>query len=118
MTRSGRSGTPRHRIEAVTQPRYDGGHVPARRPHRTRARPDAQARMKRVAGAHAHAGTKTSFRYDATWHVEGRLLTWKAAVSLPGRRWSLAGGTPDWTGGGEAKAVRDDIARSIDGLEL
>jgi hypothetical protein len=24
MTRSGRSGTPRHRIEAVTQPRYDG----------------------------------------------------------------------------------------------
>jgi hypothetical protein len=39
-------------------------------------------------------------------------------VTLPGRRWSLAGGTPEWTGGGESKAVQDDIARSIDGLEV
>ena len=74
-------------------------------------------RMKRLASSHVHAETKTSFRYEATWHVEGPLLTWKAAVSLPGRRWSLAGGTPEWTAGGEAKAVQDDIARSIDGLE-
>ena len=74
--------------------------------------------MKRVvAGSHVHAETKTSFRYEATWHVEGPLLAWKARVSLPGRRWALAGGTPEWTGGNEAKAVRDDIARSIDGLE-
>ncbi len=76
-------------------------------------------RTKRVvAGSHAHAETKTSFRYEATWDVEGSLLTWKATIFLPGRRWSLAGGTPEWTGGGEAKAVRDDIARSIDGLEV
>jgi hypothetical protein len=76
-------------------------------------------RMKRVvASSHVHAQTKTSLRYEATWHVEGPMLTWKATVSLPGRRWSLAGGTPEWTGGGEAKAVQDDIARSIDGLEL
>ena len=75
--------------------------------------------MKRVvASSHVHAQTKTSFRYEATWHVEGSLLTWKATVSLPGRRWSLAGGMPDWHGGGEAAAVRKDIARSIDGLEL
>jgi hypothetical protein len=49
--------------------------------------------------------------------VEGPLLAWQAEVSLPGRRWALAGGTPEWTGGNEAKAVRDDIARSIDGLQ-
>ena len=76
-------------------------------------------RTKRVvASSHVHAETKASFRYEATWHVEGPLLTWKATVSAPGRLWSLAGGTPEWAGGGEAKAVQDDIARSIDGLEL
>ena len=75
--------------------------------------------MKRVvASSHVHAQTKTSLRYEAIWHVEGPLLTWKATVSLPGRLWHLAGGTPDWAGGGEAKAVREDVARSIDGLEL
>ena len=75
--------------------------------------------MKRVvASSHVHAQTKTSFRYEATWHVEGPLLTWKATVSLPGRHWSLAGGMPEWTGGSEAQAVREDVARSIDGLEL
>ena len=74
--------------------------------------------MKRVvASAHVHAETKTAFRYEATWHVEGPMLAWNASVTLPGRRWSLAGATLEWTGGGEAKAVRDDIARSIDGLE-
>ena len=74
--------------------------------------------MKRVvASSHTHAETKTSFRYEATWHVQGRLLSWKAEVSLPGRRWSLAGGTPDWHGGSEADAVREDVARSIDGLQ-
>lgn len=70
-----------------------------------------------VASSHVHAETRTSFRYEATWDIEGPLLTWKAKVSLPGRRWSLAGGTPEWTGGNEAKAVRDDVARSIDGLQ-
>jgi len=70
-----------------------------------------------VASSHVHAQTKTSFRYEATWHVEGPLLAWKAEVSLPGRRWSLAGGMPDWRGGSEAEAVREDVARSIDGLE-
>jgi hypothetical protein len=70
-----------------------------------------------VASSHVHAQTRTSFRYEATWDVEGTLLTWKATVSLPGRCWSLAGGTLEWTGGNEAKAVRDDVARSIDGLE-
>jgi len=74
--------------------------------------------MKRVvASSHVHAQTKTSFHYEATWHVDGPLLTWKAAVSLPGRRWSLAGGTPEWKGGSEAEAVREDVGRSIDGLE-
>ena len=71
-----------------------------------------------VTSAHVHAETKTSFRYEATWCIEGVMLTWKASVTLPGRRWSLAGGTPEWTDGSEAKAVRDDIARSIDGLEV
>jgi len=71
-----------------------------------------------VASSHVHAQTKTSFRYEATWHVDGSLLTWKATVSLPGRRWSLAGGLPHWSGGSEAAAVREDIGRSIDGLEL
>ena len=70
-----------------------------------------------VASSHVHCETRASYRYEATWDVEGPLLTWKATVSLPGRRWSLAGGTPEWTGGNEAKAVRDDVARSIDGLE-
>ena len=74
--------------------------------------------MKRVvASSHVHAETKTSFRYEATWLVDGPLLTWQAEVSLPGRRWSLAGGMPAWTGGSEAQAVREDVARSIDGLE-
>ena len=77
-----------------------------------------EAVLKRVvASSHVHAETKAAFRYEATWHVEGALLTWRAEVSLPGRRWSLAGGTPEWTGGSEAQAVREDIARSIDGLE-
>jgi hypothetical protein len=71
-----------------------------------------------VAGSHVHAPTKTPFRYEATWHVAESLLTWKATVSLPGRRWHLAGGLPHWSGGGEAAAVREDLARSIDGLEL
>jgi hypothetical protein len=70
-----------------------------------------------VASSHVHAETKTSFRYEATWCVEGPLLTWKATVSLRGRLWSLAGGTPEWTGGSEAKAVQQDVGRSIDGLE-
>jgi hypothetical protein len=75
--------------------------------------------MKRVVtSAHVHAQTKTSFRYEATWHIEGVMLIWKASVTLPGRRWSLAGGTPEWTDGGEAKAVRDDVGRSIDGLQV
>ena len=74
--------------------------------------------MKRVvAGSHVHAETKTAFRYEATWHVDGTLLTWRAEVALPGRRGNLAGGTPEWTGGSEAEAVREDVARSIDGLE-
>ena len=71
-----------------------------------------------VASSHVHAQTKAAFRYEATWHIEGVMLTWTASVTLPGRRWSLAGGTPEWTDGGEAQAVRDDIARSIDGLEV
>jgi len=70
-----------------------------------------------VASSHVHAQTKASFRYEATWHVEGPLLTWKATVSRPGRCWSLAGGLPQWCGGSEAEAVREDIGRSIDGLE-
>jgi hypothetical protein len=75
--------------------------------------------LKRVvASSHVHAQTKTSLRYEATWRVEGPLLTWQATVSLPGRRWSLAGGMPQWSGGSEAEAVREDIGRSIDGLEL
>ena len=74
--------------------------------------------QRAVASSHVHAETKTPCRYEATWHVEGPLLTWQATVSLPGRRWSLAGGMPEWTGGGEAQAVQNDIARSIDGLEL
>jgi|GEM_PF-999666 len=78
----------------------------------------APAPAKRVvASSHVHSESRTSFRYEATWHIDGPLLTWKATVSLPGRRWCLAGGTPEWTGGNEAKAVRDDVARSIDGLE-
>jgi hypothetical protein len=71
-----------------------------------------------VASSHVHAQTKASFRYEASWRVDGSLLTWKATVSLSGRRWSLAGGMPQWGGGSEAQAVRDDVARSIDGLEL
>ena len=75
--------------------------------------------MKRVvASSHVHTQTKTSFRYEATWHVEGPLLTWKATVSLPGRCWNLAGGMPHWGGDSEAEAVREDIGRSIDGLEV
>lgn len=75
--------------------------------------------MKRVvASSHVHAQTKSSFRYEATWHVEGPLLTWKATVSLPGRVWSLAGGMPHGARGSEAAAVREDIGRSIDGLEI
>lgn len=74
--------------------------------------------MKRVvAGSHVHAQTKTAFRYEATWHVTGPLLAWTATVSLPGRCWSLAGGMPHWAGGSEAKAVREDLGRSIDGLQ-
>jgi hypothetical protein len=74
--------------------------------------------LKRVvAGSHVHAESKTSFRYEATWYVEGPLLAWKAKVSLPGRHWNLAGGMPEWPGGSEAQAVREDVARSIDGLE-
>ena len=73
--------------------------------------------MKRVvASSHVHAQTKTAFAYEATWHVEGTLLTWKATVSLPGRSWNLAGGMPHGGGGGEAEAVREDVGRSIDGL--
>jgi len=75
--------------------------------------------LKRVvASSHVHAQTKTSLRYEATWRVEGSLLTWQATVSLPGRHWGLAGGMPQWGGGSEAEAVREDIGRSIDGLEL
>ena len=75
--------------------------------------------MKRVvASSHVHAQTKAPFRYEASWQVEGRLLTWKATISLPGRCWSLAGGMPDWGGGAEAEAVRKDIGRSIDALEV
>ena len=74
--------------------------------------------MKRVvASSHVHAETKTSFRYEATWHINGPLLTWKATVSLRDKSWNLAGGTPEWTGGSEAKAVQQDVGRSIDGLE-
>jgi len=79
--------------------------------------PAPAPRARLVASSHVHCETRTAYRYEATWDVEGPLLTWKATVSLPGRRWSLAGGTPEWTGGNEAKAVRDDVARSIDGLE-
>jgi hypothetical protein len=70
-----------------------------------------------VASSHVHAQSKAAFRYEATWQVEGTLLTWQAEVSQPGRRWSLAGGTPEWSGGSEAEAVREDVGRSIDGLE-
>jgi hypothetical protein len=76
--------------------------------------------MKRVvASSHVHAETRTAFAYVATWDVEGALLTWKAEVTQPGRNWSLAGGTTDWDGGadGAAAAVREDVQRSIDGLE-
>ena len=75
--------------------------------------------MKRVvASSHVHAGTKAAFAYVATWHVADDVLTWKAEVSQPGRSWSLAGGTTDWEGGagGAAKAVREDVQRSIDGM--
>lgn len=70
-----------------------------------------------VASEHVHSETKTVIRYEATWDVEGPLLTWKATASTRGREWSLAGGTPDWTGGNEAKAVQKDVARSIDGID-
>jgi len=70
-----------------------------------------------VASSHVHAQTKSSFRYEATWRLEGRALIWTAQVSRSGRRWHLAGGTPEWTGGDELQAVCRDIARSIDGLE-
>ena len=76
--------------------------------------------MKRVvASSHVHAHTRAAYAYVATWHVAGSLLTWKAQVSQPGRSWSLAGGTTEWEGGsdGAADAVREDIQRSIDGLE-
>ena len=42
-----------------------------------------------------HAQTKTSFATRPRGTLEGPLLTWRAEVSLPGRRWSLAGGTPE-----------------------
>ena len=70
-----------------------------------------------VASEHVHSETKTVFRYEATWDVEGPLLTWKATACTRGRQWSLAGGRPEWDGGNEAKAVQDDVARSIDGIE-
>lgn len=78
----------------------------------------APAPAKRaVASEHVHAETRTVFRYEATWDVEGPLLTWKATASLRGREWNLAGGRPEWHGGNEAKAVQDDVARSIDGID-
>ncbi len=82
--------------------------------HRAPAPPPPK---RAVASEHVHSETKTVFRYEATWDVEGPLLTWKATASLRGREYALAGGTPDWTGGNEAKAVQKDVARSIDGLD-
>lgn len=70
-----------------------------------------------VASEHVHSETRSVFRYEATWDVEGPLLTWKATASIRGRQWSLAGGRPEWSGGNEAQAVQDDVARSIDGID-
>lgn len=83
----------------------------------TRHAPAPAPPRRAVASEHVHSETKTVFRYEATWDVEGPLLTWKATASMRGRQWSLAGGTPDWTGGNEARAVQKDVARSIDGLD-
>jgi len=89
-----------------------------KRVHSPAATPAVHAPAKRVvASSHVHSESRTSFRFEATWHIDGPLLTWKAAVSLPGKRWNLAGGTPEWQGGSEDQAVREDVGRSIDGLE-
>ena len=83
----------------------------------TRHVPAPAPAKRTVASEHVHSETKTVFRYEASWDVEGPLLTWKATASLRGRQWSLAGGRPEWPGGNEAKAVQDDVARSIDGID-